>query len=300
MNSESSRSFRGPFFLFLAALTWGFSFVTQQTGMELLGPWSFTAVRCTLGGISMIPLVLISDSRAKRRNPDFDAAADTKKALVPGMICGLCLLVTIICQQYGLLYTSVGKGAFITAFYIFLTPLLGFVFGQKPPKSIWLPVAIAMAGLYLMTMSGGLTAVNRGDIWMFAAALAYSTFNQAGGRFVKDCNTIKICCIQCFAVALPSFIGAAILEPGDICMENIIGNPFPIVWAGIVSCAFGYMFQLLGQEHTEPGSAALILSSETIFSLLAGWIFLHEVLTAPEYAGCAVMAFAILLSLRKS
>ena len=294
-----NKNLRGPLFLLAASVIWGFSLVTQQTGMELLGPWSFTAVRCTLGGLSMIPLCVFIDSRTKKRDPDFDTAEDTKKALVPGIVCGAFLLLTIICQQYGLLYTSVGKGAFITAFYIFLTPLLGYVFGSRPGKGIWLPVAVAMTGLYLITMSGGFDRINRGDVWMLGAALAYSAFNQAGGRFVKDCNTVKLSCIQCFVIGLPSFIGAAVFEPGDICTENITGNLFPIVWAGVVSCAIGYMFQLLGQENTEPAAAALILSSETVFSLFAGWLFLHERLSGTEYLGCAVMVAAILLSLRK-
>ena len=298
MKPEIKRSVKGPLFLLLASVIWGFSLVTQQTGMELLGPWSFTAVRCTLGGLSMIPLCAVLDRERKKREVDFDAGADTRKAIVPGIICGLFLLGTIISQQYGLLYTSVGKGSFITAFYIFLIPLLSLLTGKRPGKRVWISVAIAMAGLYLITMSGGFGNINRGDVWMLGAALSYSLFTLAGYAIPAGCNTVKVSCIQCFVIGLPAFIGAAVFEPGEITLANCLGNPFPIVWAGIVSCAGGYCFQLIGQKYTEPGPAALILSSETVISLFAGWLFLHEKLRGAEYLGCLVMVAAILLSLR--
>ena len=299
MGSERKRSAKGPLFLLLASVIWGFSLVTQQTGMELLGPWSFTAVRCTLGGLSMVLLCAVLDRKRKKREPDFDIAEDTKKAVVPGCICGVFLLGTIISQQYGLLYTSVGKGSFITAFYIFLIPLLSLFTGKKPGKRIWFSVVIAMVGLYLITMSGGFGKINRGDVWMLGAALFYSLFTLAGYGISEDCNTVKVSCIQCFVIGLPAFIGAAIFEPGEITWANCTGNPFPIVWAGIVSCAVGYCCQLVGQKYTEPGPAALILSSETVISLFAGWLFLHEKLSGMEYLGCLIMCAAILLSLRK-
>ena len=299
MHSGDGGFRRGPLFLLLASAIWGFSLVTQQTGMAHLGPWSFTAVRCTLGGLSMVPLVAILDRRRLKKEPEFDRSADTKGSLWPGFLCGLLLLGTIICQQYGLLYTSVGKASFITAFYIFLTPITSVFFGRKPGRRIWISVAIAMAGLYLITMSGGFDAINRGDIWMMGAALCYTMFIHAGDRFAGAANPIKIGCIQSLVIGLCAFVGVAFLEPGTITMSDCLASWFPIVWAGVVSCAGGYTLQLLGQEDTEPNAAAVILSSETVIALFAGWIFLHERLTGAEYLGCAVMVVAIILSLRR-
>ena len=294
-----NKSLRGPLFLLAASVIWGFSLVTQQTGMELLGPWSFTAVRCTLGGLSMVPLVAVLDKKRTLQDKGFDPSGDTKNSVIPGIICGLALLGTILCQQYGLLYTSVGKASFITALYIFLTPLTAVFFGRKISGRIWTSVAIAMVGLGMITLSGGVDAINRGDVWMLGAALCYTVFIHMGDRFAGSCNPIKIGCVQSLTIGLCAFAGVMIFERNSISVQACLSSWFPIVWAGIVSCAGGYTLQLLGQKDTDPSVAALILSSETVISLFAGWLFLHERLSGTEYLGCAVMVAAILLSLRK-
>lgn len=300
MRSGKDRSVKGPLFLLAASVIWGFSLVTQQTGMAYLGPWSFTAVRCALGGLSMIPLTAILDKKRKLRENDFDPLPDTKSSIIPGIICGFALLGTILCQQYGLLYTSVGKASFITAFYIFLTPLTAVFFGEKISGKIWLSVVIAMAGLAMITLSGGVDAINRGDIWMLGAALCYTMFIHLGYRFAGSCNPVKIGCIQSLTIGLCAFIGVIFFERDSISIQACLLSWFPIVWAGIVSCAGGYTLQLLGQKDTDPSVAALILSSEIVISLFAGWLFLHERLSGIEYLGCAVMVAAILISLRRN
>lgn len=290
---------KGNIFLLLSAIIWGFGLVAQKDGMDVMGPWSFTAVRCTLGGVSLIPLVCFLERRKISESRDYDWKSNTRSCIVPAMFCSLFLIGTIISQQYGLLYTSVGKGAFITALYIFITPLIGIFMKKRVGARMWLAVALAMAGLYMITMSGGFQEINKGDMIMLIAALSYSLFIHAADRY-GEMDTIKLSCIQFLMIGVVCFPVAAFLEPGDISWHNYVVSIVPILYTGVIAAAGGYTFQMVGQKYTDANVASLILSSETVFSLLAGLICLHEILTGMEYGGCAVMVVAILIAVMPS
>lgn len=281
----------GPICILLCAFIWGFCIVGQATGMEVMGPWSFSAVRLTVGGVSLIIVSLLIDLK-KHGN----TIAEYKQALKPGLICMPIILSTIMFQQYGLLYTGVGKCAFITAFYIFLVPLLSTFIGGKISKKIWICVVLAMAGLYLITMSSGFDEINKGDIISLGAALMYSVYIIVLGKTAGQSDVIKFSAVQFTACGLVSFIPAAILETGQITFDHIMYSIWPILLTGVISCALGYTLQIVGQKYTKPDTVSIVLSSETVFSLLSGMIFLHEVLTVKEYIGCAIMTIAIIIS----
>lgn len=300
---------KGSFILFLAAFVWGFCLVGQATGMDAMGPVSFSAVRLTLGGFSMIPLVMVLDHRKKLanvKNTDCKSGSyffdnqelkkEYKEAFKAALLCVPFILATILCQQYGLLHTSVGKCAFITAFYIFLVPIFGVFFGHKTSGKIWFSVVLAIAGLYLITMSSGFDGINIGDIICCGAAVAYSIYIKLLESKASQVDSIKFSMIQFTLCGLICFALAPIIEPGQITWDNYIAGIWPILITGIVSCAGGYTLQIIGQSKVDANKASLILSSETVFSLIAGMIFLHEVLFVKEYIGCALMTVAIILS----
>lgn len=286
---------KGNLLLLLAAAIWGFSLVSQSAGMEVMGPWSFTAVRCTMAGLAMIPLVCYSEKKKIKENSEYSWKFDTKMTVIPALWCFLFLGGNIMCQQIGLLYTSVGKGAFITAFYIFLTPVTGMFFGKRVTGRTWVAVVLATAGLYLITMTGGFSGLNRGDVLMLGAAFFYTFFIHAAGRYAKV-DTVKLSCMQFLLIGLIAFVPAFIFEPGDITWANMVTSAAPILYAGLVSGAGGYTIQMIGQKYTDTNSASIVLSSETVFSLFAGWLCFHEILRPVEYAGCAIMVVAIAIA----
>lgn len=290
---------RGNLILLLTAAIWGFSLVAQKAGMDVMGPWSFTAVRCTLAGICLLPIAVYLDKKKKRENPEYDAKADTIHTIMPAFWCFIFLEGTTMFQQYGLLWTGVGKGAFITAFYIFLTPVFGLFLKQKISKRIWAAVVIAMVGLFLITMTGPMSSadkgINFGDFLMFLAAFAYAGYIHAIDR-AGVWNIAKLSSMQFFMIGLSAFIPASILETGDITWENCMISIIPILYAGVISAAGGFTLQMIGQKFTAPSAASIILSSETVFSLFAGWICFHEVLTTLEYVGCLIMVIAIAIT----
>lgn len=268
--------------------------------MDSMGPWSFTAVRCTLAGVCLLPIAVYLDKKKKLEEPDYNAKADTRRTILPAFWCFIFLEGTTMFQQIGLLWTGVGKGAFITAFYIFLTPVFGLVLKQRISKRIWIAVVIAMVGLFLITMTGPMSAaedksINFGDFLMFLAAFAYAGYIHAVDR-AGVWNIAKLSSIQFFMIGIFSIVPALILEPGDITWENCMIGLIPILYAGVISAAGGFTLQMVGQKFTTPSAASIILSSETVFSLFAGWICFHEVLTVMEYVGCAVMVVAIAMT----
>ncbi len=287
---------RGNLLLLTTAIIWSLGFVSQQTAMESMGPLSFTAIRCTLGGVSMIPLLFFMDRKKAKEDSSFDSMADSKATLKPALLCTAMLFTCIIAQQYGLMYTSVGKGAFITAFYIFLTPLFGLFIGKRSTGKIWISVLLALMGLYMITMTQGIDSVNFGDMLMLIAAASYSIFILLVDGYVHRISPIKLASFQFIMVGILAFGLSLFFESSAYTWENIWGSSAEILYTGIFSCAGGYTLQMLGQKTADPGTASLILSSETIFSLLAGWALLGEVLTGMEYIGCGIMAVAILLA----
>ena len=288
---------KGNIFLILAAIVWGMGLVSQQAGMDYLGPLSFTAVRCTLGGISMIPLVLFLQ-RSKAKEQGARAPKEDEKGIFKAsFFCALALMSLILLQQYGLLHTSVGKAGFITALYILITPVSGKFLLHKPvAKNTWVGVAIALVGMYFLCLTGGIDGINMGDVIMLFAAIAASTHMHVVDHFVAKYDPVKLSCYQFTMVGLMCFVPALIFEGDVFTWEFIKLSAIPILYAGLASCAVGYTFQIIGQKYTEPNTASLLLSMETVFALLAGWIILGEVLAGREYLGCAIMFIAIIIA----
>lgn len=288
---------KGNIFLILAAIVWGMGLVSQQAGMDYLGPLSFTAVRCILGGLSMIPLVMfLQKSKASEQGTQNQKQSE-KGIFRASFFCALALMSLILLQQYGLLHTSVGKAGFITALYILITPVSGKFLLHKPvAKNTWIGVAVALVGMYFLCLTGGIDGINLGDVIMLFAAIAASTHMHVVDHFVAKYDPVKLSCYQFTMVGLMCFIPALIFEGDVFTLEYIRLSAIPILYAGLASCAVGYTFQIIGQKYTEPNTASLLLSMETVFALLAGWVILGEVLAGREYLGCTIMFAAIIIA----
>lgn len=284
---------KGNIFLLTAALVWGFGLVSQRMGMEYLGPFGFTAVRCILGGISMIPLVKYVEAKEKIKGV---VRPDEKENIKGAFVCGIFLALVIICQQVGIQYTSVGKAGFITALYILITPVSGLFLGKKVAGNTWFAVVIALIGMYFLCLTGGIDGMNFGDVIMIGAAFSCAAQMHAVDHYVAKLEVVKLSCYMFFVVGIVCLIPAFILEGDTLNMGNIIDGILPILYSGLVSCAGGYTLQNIGQKYTEPTTASLLLSSETVFTLFAGWLMLGEVLKTQEYIGCAIMFAAIIIA----
>ncbi|MBD5522711.1 MAG: DMT family transporter [Lachnospiraceae bacterium] len=276
--------------LFLTAFIWGVAFVAQSAGMDYVGPFTFNAVRCILGGIVLIPCIRILSLHKKRKS---DVSENKKTLLTGGIMCGILLFTASSLQQFGILYTTAGKAGFITALYIIIVPVLSIFLHKKAGMKIWISVVIALCGLYLLCMKENLR-LSQGDILLLLCSLTFSFHIMVIDYFAPKVDGVKMSCIQFFVCGILSAIGMLMFENPDI--GQIFSGWLPILYGGIMSCGVAYTLQIVGQEGMNPTVASLILSMESVISVLAGWVLLHETLSRRELMGCVFMFAAIILA----
>ncbi|MDO4486496.1 MAG: DMT family transporter [Bacillota bacterium] len=285
-------SAKGNIILMLAAMIWGCGLVAQKAGMNYMGPLGFTSVRCLMGGIVLLPLVWFMDRRKTEdeRKPEASRAQIVKGAI----FCGAALTTLILCQQFGLPHTTVGKAGFITALNILITPIIGLFLGKKAGYNLWIGVFIGIFGIYLLCLSGGISDITFGDAMMLGAALVCAIHIHLIDHFVETVDPVKLSSYQFLFTGIVCFVPALIFE--GLTWNAIVDCIIPLLYSGIASAGIGYTLQVIGQKMTSPNLACLIMSLETVFSLLAGWLFFHEILEPHEYVGCILMFAAIIIS----
>ena len=274
--------------LALTAFIWGVAFVAQSVGMEYVGPFTFNACRFLIGGIVLIPCILLFGKKNKRKEPK-----NQKTAVVGGICCGSILFAASSFQQFGVASTTVGKAGFITALYIVIVPLLGIFLRKRIPWSVWVSVVLAIIGMYLLCMTEGLK-VGKGDIYVFVCAICFSFHILVIDYFSPKTDGVLMSCIQFFTAGIISAIMMLIFENPEL--SAIFAAWAPILYAGIMSCGVAYTLQVVAQKNTDPVLASLILSLESAFSLLAGWVILGQKLSPKELGGCGLVFCAIILA----
>ena len=283
--------------LFLTATIWGVAFVAQSVGMDYVEPFTFNMVRNFLGGLVLIPCIWILDKinpKEKKILNEQEKSQARKLLLKGGVCCGVLLAFATSFQQTGIKYTTVGRAGFITACYIIIVPILGLAFFKKKCRStIWLAVALALIGLYLLCITDGF-AIGKGDFYVFICSLLFSLHILVIDHFSPLVDGVKMSCIQFFVTSAICAVPAFLFESPQI--HNILLAWAPILYAGVLSCGVAYTLQIIGQKNMNPTVASLILSMESCISVLAGWIILHQALTIRELAGCVLMFIAIILA----
>ncbi len=294
MSEIKNKNLLGTAQLMLAAFIWGSAFVAQSAGMEHIGPLTFASVRFFLGAIILVPLIFIRDRMAAKR-PAYHPAENSsfKSLLVSGIICGLLLTVASCLQQYGLLYTTVGKAGFITTLYVIFVPICGLFFKERPSINVWLAVIIAIIGLYLLCMSESLS-LSLGDGLVLLCAIVYTAHIVVVGKVSPGLDPIKLSCIQFLTVGLITLIPALIFEAPSL--PSIAKAWISIAYAGVLSSGVAFTLQVVAQRHTDATIAAITMSFESVFAVLSGAVVLGQLPSLKEAIGCVVMFIAIILA----
>ena len=270
--------------LIVAALIWGTAFVAQRKGMEYAGPLAFNGVRTLIGSLVLLPVALIFRP-AK--------AANLRKTLLAGLLCGLCLFMATNLQQIGLTSTEAGKAGFITTFYIILVPVLGLFLRKKTGAVTWLAVAVALGGLFFLCVKPGEVRIAPGDLLVLGCAFFFAVQILVIDFFVQEVDGVLLSCVQFAVDGVLSLIAAFLFEKPDF--PFLFRGWIPLLYTGILSCGVAYTLQILGQKNLHPTVASLLMSLESAFAVLGGWLILHERLTRRELLGCALMLAAVLL-----
>ena len=275
--------------LFLTAFIWGTAFVAQSVGMDYLEPFTFNGVRSLIGGIALLPCIWL----LHKLNGESKKEESGKVLLIGGFACGVLLFAASSLQQIGLKYTTAGKAGFITAFYIVIVPVLGIFLHKKIGWKIWLAVVLALAGLYFLCITESFS-IGKGDVLIFLCALIFAVHIMVIDYFSPKVDGVKMSCIQFFVCGILSLPFMFTIETPKAAAMTAAW--MPLLYAGVLSCGVAYTLQILGQKNVNPAVASLILSLESCFSVLAGWIVLGERLSLRESAGCVLMFAAIILA----
>ena len=291
-----SKKMRGNLMLLLTALIWGTAFVAQSAGMDHVQPFTYNGVRTLIGGLVLIPVILLFD-RLKPTDSRPSVAEQkeiNKNSLIGGICCGTVLCVASCFQQFGVSMTTAGKAGFITALYIVIVPLMGVFIKKKIPKIIWLCVAIAVAGFYLLCVKEGFS-VGTGDLLVLCCAFFFSIHIMVIDHFTAGkVDGVRMSCVQFLVAGIMAIVLMFLFE--EPTLASIWDARVSILYAGVMSCGVAYTLQILGQKDTDPTTATLLMSLESVFAALSGWVLLHESLSVKEIFGCAMEFVAVILA----
>lgn len=271
-----------------ATVIWGSAFIAQSVGMDKIGPFTFQAVRCFLAVVFLFP----ASALFSKGKPFWKSWADPA-LWRSGVICGLALFAASSLQQIGLVYTDAGKAGFLTAMYIVFVPFLGLFVGQRPGRNALLSLIPAIVGLYLLSCTS-VSGINKGDVLLLLCAVAFSVQILLIDRHCAGLDGLKLNCIQALVVAVLSVPWALLTETVDASL--IASCWLPLGYAGILSMGVAYTLQIVGQKGVAPSAAALLMSLESVFAALFGWLLLHETMTRAELLGCALVFAAVVIS----
>lgn len=282
---------RSNLFLLLTAIIWGLAFVAQRAGMEHVGPFAFNGVRFALGSISLLPLLWLACRR--RGDGAGEARMNARSALWGGALAGVVLFLGATLQQVGVVYTTAGKAGFITGLYVVIVPLMGLLWGQRSGGRIWLGALLAVMGLYLLSMTRQFT-ISPGDALVLIGAFFWAGHVQVIARLARRIDSLVLSFFQCVVCSILSLITAAFTE--SISVAGLVQATWPILYGGVMSVGVAYTLQVVGQKGAHPAHAAIILSLESVFALVGGWLLLGEILSVRAGIGCALMLVGMLVS----
>ena len=272
--------------LLLTATIWGSAFVAQSVGMEHVGPFTFTFARSIIGGIVLLPCILLLGKWKK--------GFATKVEWICGICCGIALCVASNFQQVGMQYTTVGKAGFITALYVVLVPIFGIFMNKRVSLLIWGCVAVSVAGLYLLCIPAGAFVLAFGDLLVLLCAVLFSVHILVIDHFSPKGDGVVISCIQFFTCGVLSGIPMLFFENPSV--GSMLDAKWSILYAGVLSSGVAYTLQVVAQKNVNPTVASLIMCLESVVAVLAGWMILGQGMSSREIWGCVLMFAAIVVA----
>ncbi len=294
---------RNALLLVLAALIWGVAFVAQSEGGDAIGPYSFNCIRNLIGSAVLLPVICVLDKAGLSKNKPV-TAKDRKQLITGSVSCGIALCIASNVQQVGInLGTPVGKAGFLTACYVIFVPILGLFLKRACSWNIWLGVLLTVIGLYLLCM-GGTFRLQFSDTLLIICSVCFSVQIMLVDHFSPRVDGVRLACLQfltcgCLS-AIPMFfvdMRHSLSGIRDWAPALLTWNTWlPILYAGCLSCGVAYTLQIIGQKNVHPTVASLLMSLESVFSVLAGWLLLHQYLGVKELAGCVLIFAAIILA----
>ena len=273
--------------LLLAATIWGFSFVIVKDSLDYIGAFYMVAYRYTIASVVMS---LIFIKKWKLLSRDY---------IRHGSLTGLFLFLAYATQTVGCDYTTAGKNAFLTTFYVIMIPILTWLLFKKRPRFyVFIAALMSLSGIGLLALGSGDKGFNIGDLLtlicgiFFALHIIYTEkYNKAGG------DPLFLTLLQFIFTAIAGWICAPFLEGSFPAATAFTGRVvLSMLYLGLLSTMVGFSLQNIGLKYVQSSIASLFLSFESVFGILFSTIFLHEVFTLKMFIGCTLIFLAVILA----
>ncbi|MEM2962623.1 MAG: DMT family transporter [Candidatus Bathyarchaeia archaeon] len=287
--------FKSDSLLFATSMIWGFAFVAQRMSMNFLGPFTFNGVRFALGGLFMLPLLLLERGPPPGSGEGWGRGPDpsSNKGLFNACLAGVILFAGASLQQVGLVYTTAGRAGFITSLYVIFVPILGLLWGRRVGLGSWIGVSLAALGSYLLSATGELTLV-LGDLLELMGAFFWAGHVLIIGRLSPLMRPARLAFLQYLTCSILSLTVAAATEVFS--PRSLHQAAIPILYGGLLSVGVAYTLQIIAQRHAPPTHTAIILSLESVFAAFGGWLILGEVISPQGIAGCTLIISGVFSS----
>ena len=284
----------GTIAMLIATVIWGTGFSAQSRGAQLVDPMFFIMLRSIVGAAALAVIIPVMELFRFKRITFWGNAKtvqEQKALLAGGFWCGLVITTASFLQQCGVKYISAGKTGFLTALYIIIVPLLGICFKRKTSPVLWLAVILAMSGTWLLC--GGISTLGIGEWLVIGCAVIYSLHILVIDCYAPKCDCVRLSCLQFLTAAVLSGIASFLLRESSAGTAEAL--PFWL-FCGLGSSAIAFTLQMAAQKYLHPVTATLLMSLESVFAVIGGWLFLKEHLSIRELIGCGVIFLAILLA----
>jgi drug/metabolite transporter (DMT)-like permease len=286
------KTFKSDCVLLLVATIWGLAFVAQRMGMDHVGPFTYNGIRFALGGLSLLPFLLVARKKRKNRARAVDDPRP-KEILTGGILAGVILFAGSSLQQVGMLYTTAGKAGFITGLYVVIVPVVGLFWRQKAGTGTWIGALMAAVGLYFLSVTEQMT-ISFGDLLELVGAFFFAMHVIVIGKLSQRIDTVRLSFVQCMLCSAVSMLVAVSME--TITLSGIRMAAIPILYGGVFSVGIAYSLQIYGQKGSHPAHAAILLSLESVVAAIGGCLILNEVLSGRSLSGCVLMMAGMLIS----
>lgn len=294
MKKSSEKKILGFFLLFLTALIWGVAFVAQSVGMDHIGPYTFNTGRLLLGALVTMPWAIMELKKQKNVEEEKEVYIRKRNSSVIGAaFCAVVFFLAVNLQQFALIGSSVANVSFITTLYILIIPIIGMFLGKKHGLSIWIAIAVAVVGMYLLCIKEGLV-LEMGDILAFICAVMFALQILIVDHYVPKSYVIVLSCTQNLFAGLISFVFMLIFE--GVNLEGIKTAWLPLAYTGILSTGLAYTTQMLGQKYLKPTVASLIMSLESVIAAIAAWLIIGQALSLREMLGCVLVFVGVIIA----
>lgn len=295
-----NNNLKGSLILMLTAFLWGIGFVAQNKAAENIPPFTVNCLRSFISAVFLYGLWLIINRKQPIRVFPKNKT-ERKTVLTAGLLCGFLLAVSVNFQQFGIAFYPKGAAVeahagFITALYVIIVPFFSLLIKKKVPAAVWIAAAVALVGFYLLCLSDGLDGIYLGDLLVLGCAVSFSLHIISVDRFVEPVGGVRLSMLQFVVCGILSGILAICFEIPQLSIEKLIAAAAPVIYLGVVSSGMGYTLQIIGQRYAEPAVASIVMSLESVFAALGGWLISGNSLSASEFSGCGLVFAAIIIA----